>query len=172
MDVKRTLGLIAALAAAGSVVAGEPAATKTDKRLIERGRYLVQVSGCNDCHTAGYMPAEGKVPEADWLTGAPVGFQGPWGTTYPANLRLAVSTMTEAEWVKRSRSAMRPPMPWFNLAAMTDGDLRALYAYIRHLGPKGGPVPPAAAPGEKVGTPYFEFVPKNLPPQAAGGGKG
>ena len=27
------------------------------------------------------------VPLQEWLTGVPVGFQGPWGTTYAANLR-------------------------------------------------------------------------------------
>ena len=28
-------------------------------------------------------------------------------------------------------------MPWFNLNRMKDGDLRAIYEYIRHLGPGG-----------------------------------
>jgi uncharacterized membrane protein len=28
----------------------------------QRGRYLVQITGCNDCHTAGYAAAEGAVP--------------------------------------------------------------------------------------------------------------
>ena len=28
------------------------------------------------------------------------------------------------------------------------------------------PAPRAAAPGERVSTPYFDFVPKNLPQQA------
>ena len=43
---------------------------------VERGRYLVVVSGCNDCHTPGYMQNGGpKLPEKAWLTGAPVGRQ-------------------------------------------------------------------------------------------------
>ena len=45
-------------------------------------------SGCNDCHTAGYMQKDGQVPETEWLTGDSMGWQGPWGTTYAANLRL------------------------------------------------------------------------------------
>ena len=28
-------------------------------KLIERGRYLVKIAGCNDCHTAGYPEAGG-----------------------------------------------------------------------------------------------------------------
>ena len=33
----------------------------------------------------------------------PVGFQGPWGTSYPANLRLTVQSMTETQWVRFAR---------------------------------------------------------------------
>ena len=152
---------IAAVATAAQPARPDPAAS------IERGRYLVHIGGCNDCHTAGYPESAGKVAEADWLTGSAVGFQGPWGTTYPANLRLAVDRMTEAQFVARARSEMRPPMPWFNLRAMTDADLRAMYRYVRSLGPKGAPAPSYAAPGEKVATPYIVFVPQNLPQKTA-----
>ena len=140
------------------------AASDHDTRTIERGRYLAKVSGCNDCHTPGYMPTEGKVPEQLWLTGSSVGFQGPWGTTYPTNLRLTMNQMSEAQWLARARQPMRPPMPWFNLKAMSDKDLVALYRFVRSLGPAGEPVPMAVGPGQPVATPYFEFTPKNLPP--------
>lgn len=138
----------------------DPASTG---QTLERGRYLVRVSGCNDCHTPGYLEKDGQVPESQWLTGSSVGFQGPWGTTYPANLRLAVQAMTETQWLERARQPMRPPMPWFNLSAMTDADLTALYRYIRHLGAAGDPAPALVPPGVAVSTPYVEFVPKNLP---------
>jgi mono/diheme cytochrome c family protein len=141
-------------------------AASNDARAIQHGRYLAKVSGCNDCHTPGYMPAEGKVPEKLWLTGTSLGFQGPWGTTYPANLRLYMDKLTEAQWLARARQPMRPPMPWFNLKDMSDKDLVALYRYIRSLGPAGEPAPLAAGPGQPVATPYVEFVPKNLPPVA------
>lgn len=130
---------------------------------IERGRYLAKVSGCNDCHTPGYMEENGQVPEQRWLTGGSVGFQGPWGTTYPTNLRRYVEHLSEDQWLVRVRQPMRPPMPWFNLSEMTDPDLIALYRFIRHLGPAGNPAPQAVAPGVAVSTPYIEFVPKNLP---------
>ena len=76
--------------------------------------------------------------------------------------------MTHLQWIARARSEMRPPMPWFNLAAMTDDDLKAMYRYVRSLGPKGTPAPDYAAPGQAVNTPYFVFVPQNLPPKTAG----
>jgi hypothetical protein len=112
------------------------------------------------------METGGQVPEAERLAGVPVGFQGPWGTTYPANLRLLMQSLSEEDWLKKARAPMRPPMPWFNLAHMTDDDLRAIYRYVRSLGTTGTPAPAYAAPGEKVDTPYFVFVPQNLPPQA------
>ena len=155
------LAVAVAFAAVGGAVAVDRGA---DRATLERGKYLVTVSGCNDCHTPRYLESEGKVPEGEWLTGAPVGFQGPWGTTYPANLRLALNALSEEAWLKHARTAMKPPMPWFNLAAMTDADLKAVYRYVRSLGPKGAPVPRYVPPGQPVNTPYFVFVPQNLPP--------
>ena len=163
MNARRTLiaAAFTAVASATALAAG-PAATELD-----RGRYLVRIGGCNDCHTAGYPEAAGALPEAQWLTGSPVGFRGPWGTTYPANLRLALAPMTEAQWLARARSEMRPPMPWFNLRDMTDEDLRAIYRYVRSLGAAGQPAPQYAAPGQKVDTPYIVFEPQNLPSRQA-----
>jgi FAD/FMN-containing dehydrogenase len=51
------------------------------------------------------------------------------------------------------------PMPWFNLRDMSDDDLRAMYRFIRELGPKGERAPPAAAPGVIVKTPVIVFEP-------------
>jgi hypothetical protein len=58
-------------------------------------------------------------------------------------------------------------MPWFAMRDMSDADVRAVYRYIRSLGPKGEPAPAFVPPGQKVATPYIEFVPKNLPVKAA-----
>ncbi|OYY93673.1 MAG: hypothetical protein B7Y41_10520 [Hydrogenophilales bacterium 28-61-23] len=134
-----------------------------DARVIERGKYLTQIGGCNDCHTQGYPEAAGKIPATQWLTGSQVGFQGPWGTSYPTNLRLYMRDLSEAQWLIRARQPMLPPMPWFNLRDMNDKDLVAMYRFIRSLGPAGQAAPVAMGPGETVTTPYFEFVPKNLP---------
>ncbi|MFZ3174192.1 MAG: hypothetical protein WA146_04775 [Thiobacillus sp.] len=46
---------------------------------IRHGRYLIQIGGCNDCHTAGFMQNGGRIAEADWPTGDAMGWQGPWG---------------------------------------------------------------------------------------------
>lgn len=135
---------------------------------VRHGRYLIQISGCNDCHTAGFMQNAGKVAEAEWLTGDAMGWQGPWGTTYPSNLRLLVQQIDEQGWLERARQPMRPPMPSPSLQAMSDDDLRAIYRYLKSLGAKGEPAPAYVPPGGKVATPYLDMTPKNLPlpPQA------
>lgn len=130
---------------------------------IRHGRYLIQIGGCNDCHTAGYMQHDGQVAESEWLTGDAMGWHGPWGTTYPANLRLLAQQVDEDAWVARARQPMRPPMPSPSLRAMSDADLRAMYRYLRSLGPKGGPAPAYVPPGGKVATPYLDLTPRNLP---------
>jgi mono/diheme cytochrome c family protein len=125
------------------------------------GRYLVLVGSCNDCHTDGFAESVGKQPaESEWLTGSAVGFMGPWGTSYPLNLRLYVQKLTEDERVQKAPVVVgRPPMPYPALHAMSDPDLRALYRYIRSLGPKGAEAPSPVPPGEKPKTPVFPFVP-------------
>jgi mono/diheme cytochrome c family protein len=131
---------------------------------IEAGRYITIVGGCNDCHTEGYLQTEGKIPEADWLAGSMMGWQGEWGTTYPSNLRLVVQELTEEEWVMvlHERTDL-PPMPWMNANQMSEKDAKALYHYIKSLGPKGEHVPDALDPGVVPETPYLSLIPNNLP---------
>lgn len=147
------------LSALTALSAGLPAAA-ADSDTVTRGQYLLQIGGCNDCHTPGYPESGGQLPPTEWLTGNPVGFLGPWGTSYPSNLRLLVQGLSEDEWLTRARAPMRPPMPWFNLRAMTDEDLLAIYRYIRVLGPAGSPMPLATGPEEPTRTAYIEFVSK------------
>jgi mono/diheme cytochrome c family protein len=154
--------VVLAMGVSAESVAGDKAASP-----VERGRYLVTVSGCNDCHTDGYLQQGGNVPEREWLKGTTVGYQGPWGTTYASNLRQVIGSMSEAQWVAHARKERLPPMPWFNLAKMTDGDLKAVYAYVRSLGPAGVAAPAYVGPGGKVSTPYYVFVPVVDQKQAA-----
>ena len=129
-----------------------------EMKQVDRGRYLAVTAGCNDCHTPGYMPAEGKVAEDMWLTGDRFGWRGPWGTTYASNLRLFVKGMTEEQWVAIARTLKtRPPMPWFNLNKMHTEDLKALYQFIRYLGPGGEAAPVYVPPDQEPKTPYALF---------------
>lgn len=127
------------------------------------GQYLTLVGGCNDCHTVGWAESNGRTAPADQLTGSPVGYRGPWGTTYAANLRTVVQRASEDRWVQILTSADgghgRPPMPWMNTAQMSDHDLRAMYRYIHSLGAAGSAAPRALPPGATPTTPYINFVP-------------
>lgn len=160
-----TLKLAGALAAL--LVTGPACAGTNGDADIRHGRYLIATSGCNDCHTPGYMVKDGQVPESEWLTGDAMSWQGPWGTTYASNLRRVVHGMSEAQWLAHARAPMRPPMPSASLRAMSDADLRAIYRYVKSLPVKGDPAPAYVPPGGVVKTPYFDFTPKNLPPTAA-----
>jgi hypothetical protein len=138
-------------------------AVKLEMKMVERGRYLSIIAGCNDCHTPGYLLSEGKVSEKLWLTGDKFGWRGPWGTTYGSNLRLFVSDMTEEEWVETAQNLKRmPTMPWFNLNAMNEDDLKDIYQFIRYLGPVGEPAPDYVPPDQEPTTPYALFP---IPPK-------
>ena len=133
----------------GQARAQDATAHQSANTQIERGRYIVEIGGCNDCHTTGYAQAGGKAAETDRLKGDTLGYRGPWGTTYPTNLRLSFSKLTEDAWVKYAKALMtRPPMPWFNVRAMTDADLRAVYQYVKSMPGGLGTAAPTALPPE------------------------
>jgi hypothetical protein len=132
------------------------AQSATDSKAVARGRYVVTIGGCKDCHMPGYGQAGGMVPEKQWLTGDRMGWRGPWGTTYASNLRLAIGKLSEDEWVKLAKSAQfRPPMPWWALHSMTVPDLRALYRFVKYLAPAGEMAPAYIPPGQDPPPPFI-----------------
>jgi mono/diheme cytochrome c family protein len=159
----RSIALAAAITILATTIPLATLAAEADP-MVARGRYLVQIAGCNDCHTPDYMFAAGAVDEGLWLTGSPLGWNGPWGTTYPPNLRLTVQAMTEDQWVVFAPAPKRPPMPWFALRDMSQEDVRAIYRYLKHLGPAGQLAPAALPPGVDPKAPVFRAP--ELPPPA------
>jgi hypothetical protein len=122
------------------------------------GRYIVLISGCNDCHTHNFMSSGGTIPQEEWLTGDTLGWRGPWGTTYPANLRLLLQGMSEDEWLSLAHGLRaRPPMPWYTLQSLKDRDLRAMYRFIKALGPKGTAAQAFVPPDQEAKPPYVLF---------------
>ena len=69
-----------------------------------------------------------------------------------------VAGLTERQWLARARQGpMRPPMPGLSLQAMAPQDLKAIYRYIRWLGPRGEPAPPPLPPGVAPQGPVVVF---------------
>lgn len=130
------------------------------KSIVEAGRYIVLTAGCNDCHTPGWEQGS-NIPEEKWLLGDRIGFRGPWGTSYPSNLRLTIKPYNQQSFVQAMKTRNgRPPMPWASLHHMSDEDLAALYNFIASLGPAGEPAPPAVSPDNEPLTAYIDMRPQ------------
>ena len=128
---------------------------------IARGKVLVVYGNCNDCHTPGWVESDGAIPQSKWLTGNTIGFLGPWGTTYPANVRLRFQQITEDQWLFMVKTrAGHPPMVWSDLRALSQADQRAIYRFVHSLGPAGVPAPISVPPGKTPNTPFYNVTPQ------------
>lgn len=94
------------------------------------------------------MPPAPRLGEGPWMAvvGATMtAWSGPWGVSYTANLtpdpetglgrwtaKDFVATLRSGRHLGRGRELL-PPMPWQNLAALPDGDLEAIFAYLRTI---------------------------------------
>jgi mono/diheme cytochrome c family protein len=141
-----------------------------DKGQIERGRYLVTLGGCTDCHTPGHFL--GKPDLTRELGGSEVGFEIPGlGVFYGPNLtpdrETGLGTWSDADIVKAVQTGVRPDgrglvpvMPWPAFAKLTRSDAEAIAAYLKSLPPVRNKVPGPFGEGQ---TPT-SFVLKVVPP--------
>lgn len=141
-----------------------PSLLAADEVSVERGFYISIIGGCHFCHTEGYREADGKIDPEKALKGSSIGWQGPWGTTYAANLRDSAMGFNEDKWVDHLKNKVNlPTMPWYQVQAMTDSDLRSVYLYIKSLGPPGELAPFYREPGKEPRTPYVILAPPQTP---------
>ena len=150
----------------GFLLTGSSAFAADGTVSVEEGGRIAIIGGCHDCHTDGFAQTEGQIDPEKALRGSAVGFQGPWGTTYPANLRITLSKLSEDEFVAYGHSfKTRPPMPWFNVHKLTESELRSFYQYVKSLGEPGDSAPAFVEPGAAPKTPYIVFAPPQMPAQ-------
>lgn len=83
---------------------------------------------------------------------------GPWGTSFAANLtpdkKTGLGNWTLNMFSKAMRTGKHvgvgrpilPPMPWLSIAALSDQDMKALFAYLKSLKPISNPVPQPLPP--------------------------
>jgi hypothetical protein len=158
----RTIGLCAAVA----LCIMPSSQLAADEVSVERGLYISIIGGCHFCHTEGYREAEGKIDPEKALKGSSVGWRGPWGTTYATNLRAWVGAISSSEdkWVGNLKDMVAlPPMPWYQVKAMDESDMRSLYRYIKSLGVSVESVPFYRNPSLEPKTPYVTLEPPQTP---------
>lgn len=135
-----------------------PIATPDDRTdHLGYGRYLVTVGACRECHTA--HDAHGQLlPGRDFAGGWLM--QAPGLRVVSANITPSpdtfMGTATREQFIGRIRSfagqegaaaPVAPPgrntlMPWAQLAGLTDGDLTAIYDYLKTVPPVQNTVDP------------------------------
>src|SRR6516162_2175822 len=81
------------------------------KRAIDRGKYLVTLGGCFDCHTPGYF--FGKPDMTHYLAGSDVGFEIPGlgvfvGPNLTPDPETGLGKWTEAQIVATLQTGKRP----------------------------------------------------------------
>lgn len=124
---------------------------------IARGKYLVSIIGCGDCHTPGGLL--GKPDMQQLLGGSDVGFASPDGVFVPPNLtpdkQTGLGNWTTEQIVlaitKGERPDLRvlsPAMPYEDLSTLTRSDLLAMVAYLRSLPPVSHKVPGPFGPND------------------------
>ena len=62
------LSSIATAIATEEAVRAPVEASSSARQLNDRGRYLVKIAGCNDCHTPGYAQTGGRYPRNTGLS--------------------------------------------------------------------------------------------------------
>ena len=154
----------AAVPAVLSISTPSAAQQQGSNATVERGRYLVRITGCHDCHSP---KVQGMTPNLDLsLSGRPATTQlpsetktevhaspdltawtGPWGYSVASNLTPDPATgigtrYNEASFIATMRTGKKPngtpimpPMPSEVYQNMTDDDLKAIFAYLRTVKP-------------------------------------
>lgn len=125
-----------------------------DRRLVGLGSYLVNTSGCNDCHThpnyaPGGDPYAGQpemINAAEFLSGGrtfgpvtvsknltPDASGRPAGFTFQQFKKLLRTGRDPDELGPDGQPRILQVMPWPAYGKMTDLDLRAIYEYLRAI---------------------------------------
>jgi mono/diheme cytochrome c family protein len=135
----------------------------------ERGKYLVMLGSCTDCHTPGYF--FGKPDMARYLGGSEVGFEIPGlGVFHGPNLtpdnETGIGNWTVAQIVTAIQTGKRPDgrelapiMPWRAFANMTKDDATAIAVFLKSIPPVKNKVPGPFGPNDKA----TQFVMKVVP---------
>jgi mono/diheme cytochrome c family protein len=196
MSIARPRRSIVLFVALLTVLAARPAAADGAAPLtggppasdpVARGKWLVEVLGCNYCHTPrlpdgrldpNYMMAghPAAAPYPQWndslftkgygmlVSTSGTAFAGPWGVTFARNLTpdkvTGIGGWDDAAFINVLREGMlKPPMPALAFGLLSDDDLKAMFAYFMTLKPVPNLVP------------FRQLTPPRLPGEVPGKGQ-
>jgi mono/diheme cytochrome c family protein len=138
---------------------------------VQRGKYLVSIIPCTDCHTPGTFL--GKPDMKRYLGGSDVGFEVPGlGVFYAPNLTPDDETGL-GKWTKEQIATaittgkrpdgriLAPPMPVESFKNLTHADALAIAAYLKSLPPIKNKVPGPFGPTEKPTSFVYQVLPPN-----------
>jgi mono/diheme cytochrome c family protein len=147
-------------------------ASAADQQQIARGKYLVSLMSCTDCHTPGHF--RGKEDKSKYLGGSDVGFGIPsLGVFVAPNLTPDKATGL-GNWTSEQIASaitkgetpdgriLAPPMPWRNYANITHADALAIAAYLKSLPPLSNQVPGPFGPTQTPTTFVMTVLPGDV----------
>lgn len=177
--------LFTALAAISCSTAETKTAAAEPVDPVARGRYLVAIMSCTDCHTPGHF--YGAPDTNRFLSGSEVGWVGPWGVVHARNLTpdsaTGIGSWTKEQIMHAIRTGNTPDgtqlaavMPWMNYAnVLTDEDAMAIASYLKSIPPVTHKNLDRVPPGGKPKSAVIVFPPPPAwdvpapPAQAASG---
>jgi mono/diheme cytochrome c family protein len=158
----------------------QPASTAeaATRSAIERGKHLVTLSLCTDCHTPGYL--RGSPDMERFLGGSETGFELPGlGVFHGPNLtpdpETGLGKWTEEEIVTAFTTGVRPDgrelapiMPFHAFASFPREDAFAIAAFLKSLPPVANKVPGPFGPNQTPTGYVMTVVAPETPRQIAG----
>lgn len=160
-----------AVAAAITTISAIASAAHAES-LVERGKYLVVIGGCSDCHTPGSFL--GKPDMTRFLGGSDVGFAIPGlgvfaGRNLTPDKETGLGKWSTKQIITAFTTGVRPDgrilapiMPWKALSHLSKSDARAIAAYLKSLKPVKNAVPGPFGPSETPSTFVMTVLPGNV----------
>jgi mono/diheme cytochrome c family protein len=154
-----------------AAIAPLPSPALADDAQIARGRYLVTLSGCSDCHTPGALL--GSPDMKRFLGGSDVGFAIPGagvfvGENLTPDKTTGLGAWTDAQIIAAFRTGktpegreLSPVMPYPALSHLSDADAQAIVAFLKSLPPVSNPVK-NFGPNEKVTISVSAVLPPDV----------
>jgi mono/diheme cytochrome c family protein len=174
MNVKTIAAALAALCAPLLAPLFVPTvAQAADPAAVARGKYLVTIASCHDCHTPGYFL--GKPDMARYLGGSDVGFELPGlgvflGPNLTPDKETGLGNWTDAQIVAAIQTGatpsgrmLAPIMPYHAFANFTPQDVQAIVAFLRTIPPVQHKVEGPFGPSQTPNVYIMRIIP---PPNA------